>query len=70
MTLDRADGAVNVGDSLALGRLADEYFAVLGEGDDRGGRAEAFRVGDDGGFSTFEYGNHRVGGSEVNAYST
>jgi hypothetical protein len=70
MTLDRRNGAVNVGDGLALGGLAHEYFAVLGERHYRGGSAEAFSVCDDGGLATFEYGNNRVGCSEVNAYCT
>ena len=54
MALDRADGAVGVGDGLALGDLADEHLAVLGERDDRRGGAAALGVGDDGGFATFE----------------
>ena len=39
VALDRADRAVGVGDGLALGHLADEHLAGLGEGDDRRGRA-------------------------------
>ena len=38
---------VRVGDRLALGRLADEHFAVLRERDDRRRRAIAFAVLDD-----------------------
>jgi hypothetical protein len=36
VALDRPDGALDVGDRLALGDLADQHLAVLGEGDDRG----------------------------------
>ena len=32
--LDREDGTLGIGDRLALGRLADEPFAVVSEGDD------------------------------------
>ncbi len=42
VALDRADGAVDVGDGLPLGDLTDEHLAVLGEGDDRGGGARTF----------------------------
>ena len=70
VTLDRGDGAVNVRDGLTLCGFTDENFAVLGERDDRGCGAEAFRVGDDGGFSTFKYGDDRVGRSEVNSNSS
>ncbi len=41
--LDRENGVVGVGDGLALGRLADQALAVLGEGDDRRRGARAFR---------------------------
>jgi hypothetical protein len=45
VALDRADGAIGVGDGLALGDLADEHLAVLGEGDDRGGGAAPSELG-------------------------
>ena len=45
--LDREDGLFRIGDRLALGRLADEPLAVVGECDDRGRGARAFRVLDD-----------------------
>jgi hypothetical protein len=70
VTLDRRNGAVNVGDGLALGWLSNEYFAILGERNYRGGSTETFSVSDNGGLATFEYGNNRVGCSEVNAYCT
>ena len=45
--LDRKDGLFRIGDRLALGRLADEALAVVGERDDRRRGAHAFRVLDD-----------------------
>ena len=41
--LDREDGVLGIGHRLALGRLADEALAVVGEGDDRGRRPRALR---------------------------
>jgi len=65
VALDRADRAVGVGDGLALGHLADEDLAVLGEGHDRGRRARPFGVGDDGRLAALEDGDDRVGGAEI-----
>ena len=45
--LDGEEGALRVGDRLALGRLADEALAVVREGDDGRRGARAFRVLDD-----------------------
>ena len=45
VALHRADGAIGVGDGLALGDLADEDLAVLGEGDDRGRGAAPSALG-------------------------
>ena len=67
VALDGADRAVDVGDGLALGHLADEHLAVLGEGDDRRRRAGALGVGDDGGLAALEDGDDGVGGAEVDA---
>ena len=67
VALDRPDGAVGVGDRLALGHLADEDLAVLGEGDDARGGACALGVGDDGGFATLEDRDDRVGRPEVDS---
>ena len=67
VALDRAEGAIGVGDRLTLGDLADEHLAGLRERDDRRGRAGALGVGDDDGFAAFEDRDHRVGGSEVDA---
>src|SRR5699024_9841114 len=65
LTLDGSNGAVGVGDSLALGHLANHTLAVLGEGHDRGGGAVAFRVGDNDGLAAFHNSNTRVGRTEV-----
>ena len=67
VALDRADGAVDVGDGLPLGDLTDEHLAGLGEGDHRRGRAGAFGVRDDGGFATLEDGDDGVRRAEVDA---
>ena len=63
MVIDGSDGTVGVGDGLALGHLAHHPLAVLGEGDDRGGGAVAFRVGDDDGLAALHHGHAGVGGS-------
>ena len=65
--LDREDGAFGIGDRLALGRLADEPLAVVGEGDDRGRGAHALRVLDDLRRLAFHHGDARIGGAEVDA---
>ena len=67
VALDRTDRAIDVRDALALCHFAGENFAVFGEGDHRRGRTGAFGVCNNGGFSTFEYGNNRVGRAEVNS---
>ena len=54
-----------IGDRLALGRLADQAFAVLGEGDDRRRGARAFRILDDLGLAPIHDGDAAVGGAEV-----
>ena len=67
VALHGANGAVDVGDGLTLGNLADKNFAVLGEGDDRRRRTGALGVGDDGGLSALEDRHHGVGGAEVDS---
>ena len=67
VALHRPDGAVGVGDRLALGHLADEHFAGLRECDHRGRRASALAVGDDGGFPGFQHRDDGVRGAEVDA---
>ena len=70
MALDRADGAVDVGDGLALGDLADEHLAVLAERHDRRGRATTLGVGDDLRLAALEDGDGGVGGAEVDTDCT
>ena len=65
--LDREDGLFWIGDRLALGRLADEPFAVVGEGDDRRRGAHAFGVLDNFRRLAFHDGDARIGGAEVDA---
>ena len=66
VALDGNDGAVRVGHSLALCHLTDHALAVLGERDNRRGRARAFRVRDDDGFAALHNGYARVCRTEVN----
>ena len=70
VALDGGDGAVNVGNRLTLGDLANQDLAGLGEGDDRGGRTSTFSVRDDGGLAAFEDGDSGVGGAEVDTDCT
>ena len=63
--LDREEGVFGIGDRLALGRLADEALAVLGEGDDGGRGARAFRILDDLGVLAVHDGDAGIGRSEV-----
>src|SRR5256885_16937791 len=59
-TLFRSDG-------LALGRLADQTFAVIGEGHDGGRRAHALCIFDNFRRLAFHHGDARIGGAEVDA---
>ena len=54
LPLDGGDGALGVGDGLALGHLAHHALAGLGERHHRGGGAGAFRVGDDHGLAALD----------------
>ena len=56
-----------VGDGLALGRLADQRLALVGEGDHAGRQPIAFLVGNDLRFLPFHDGHDRVGRSQVDA---
>ena len=67
VALDRDDRAVYIGDGLALCHLADHALAVLGERDDRRGRARAFGVRDNDRLAAFHHGYARVCGTKVNA---
>jgi hypothetical protein len=63
--LHREDGVVAIGHGLALGRLADQTLAVLGEGDDRRRGARAFRIFDDLGLAAFHHGDAAVGRAQI-----
>ena len=67
VALDRPEGALRVGDGLALGHLADEHLARLREGDDGRRGPGALGVGDDDGFAGLEERDDGVGGAEVDA---
>ena len=66
--LDREDGVLRVGHSLALGDRADEALAGAGEGDNGRGRATALGVLDHGRLAALQHGHARVGRAEVDAY--
>ena len=70
VALDRADGAVDVGDRLTLGDLADQDLARLGERHDGRGGARALGVRDDGGLATLEDRDDAVRRTEVDADSS
>ncbi len=70
VALDARDGAVDVGDGLALGGLADEHLAVLGVGDHRGGGAEALGVRDHLGLAALQHADDGVRRTEVDSNST
>ena len=65
VALHRTDGAIDVGDGLALGDLADQHLAVLGERHHAGGGARTFGVRDDLRLAAGEGGHDRVGRAEV-----
>ena len=65
--LDREDRVLGVGDRLALGDLADEPLAGLGERHDRRRQPAAFRIGDDDRLAAFHDGDDGVGGAQVDS---
>ena len=65
-TLDGNHGALRVGDSLALGDLADKTLAVLGKSNDGRSGAGAFRVRDNRGFAAFHNSDAGIGSTKVN----
>ena len=65
--LDREEGVLRIGHRLALGRLADQPLAVVGEGDDRGRGARALRILDDLGVLAVHDGDAGIGRAEVDA---
>ena len=67
VALDGADGAVDVGDGLALGDFADQDFAGLAESHDRRCGASAFGVHDNGGLATFKSCDAGIGSTQIDA---
>ena len=65
--LDGEDGVLGIGDALALGRLAHQDLARIGEGHDRRRRARALGVLDHLRLAAFHDGDARVGRSEIDA---
>ncbi len=65
--LDREERVFRIGDRLALGRLADQPLAVVGEGDDGRRRALPLGVLDDLGVLAVHDRDARVGRAEVDA---
>ena len=65
--LDGEDGVLRVGDGLALGDLADQPLAALGEADDGGGGARTLFIGNDFGLAAFKDGDAGVGGTEIDS---
>ncbi len=65
LTLDGGDGAVGVGNGLALGNLADHALAGLGEGHDGRRGARALGIGNDNGFAAFENSDAAIGGTQI-----
>ena len=58
---------LRVGDGLALGLVADEPVALVGERDDGRGEAVAVLVRDDLDLGPLHHGDDRVRGAEVDA---
>ena len=63
--LDRKNGVLRIGDGLALGGLADETLAGLGERDDGRRRACAFGVFENYRFAALHDGHAGVGGAQI-----
>ena len=63
--LDGKEGVFRIGDGLALGGLADQPLAGVGEGDHGGRRARALAVLDHLDVLAFHDGNAGIGGAEV-----
>ena len=70
VALDRPDGAVDVGDRLVLGGLADQHLAIACKGHHRRCGAGSLRVGDDDRVATLENRDDGVGGPEVDTDRT
>ena len=67
LPLDGGDGALRVGDGLALCHLAHHALAGLGESHHRGGGAGAFRVRDNNGLAALDDSHTGVCSTQINA---
>ena len=65
--LDGEDGVFRVGDGLALGHLAHQALAALGEGDDGGGSARTLFIRNDFWLAALHDSDARVGGAEIDS---
>ncbi len=65
--LDRIDRVFRIRHRLALGHLADQPLARLGDSHDRRGRPPAFLVRDYHWLATLHDGDHRVGRPQINS---
>src|SRR5262249_44847182 len=63
--LHRKEGALGIGNRLALGRLADQAFAIIAESNDRRRGPHALGVLDDFGVFAVHYGDARIRGAEI-----
>ncbi len=63
--LDGKEGVLRIGYRLALRRLADKAFVIIGEGDDGGCRSRTFRVLNHFPARTFHHCDAGIGGAEV-----
>src|SRR5262249_5077608 len=59
------EGALGIGDGLALGGLADQALTVISDGDDRRRRAHALGILNDFGVFAIHYSDARIRGAEV-----
>ena len=66
--LDRRDRVLRVGDGLALGGLAHQHLAVLGEGNDRRRRPVTFAVLDNLRLAAFHDRDAGIGRAQIDAY--
>ena len=65
--LDGEDGVLRVGDGLALGHLAHQPLAALGEADNGRRSARTLFIGNDLGLAALQDRDARVGGAEIDS---
>ena len=64
--LDGVHRVFRVGNALPLGRLSDQDFTIIGEGDHGRRGASALGIFDYSGLASFHHGNARIRGSKIN----